>query len=105
MALDYYLKAQQSSPFHIQVLNDLGTCYDNLGRKQEAENAYRKALALNPRFTDAIFNLAAVQFNNNEFEEAYKTIQKIPAGHKSERKKYFLTVILSALADSSKGSH
>jgi len=99
-ALTYYQKAAEAAPYHIQVLNDLGTCYDKLRQTELAKIEYKKALQINPRFSDAIYNLAAVQFNEHHFNQSYSTIKMLPATDKSVKRKQFETTILKAMNDS-----
>jgi tetratricopeptide (TPR) repeat protein len=54
-----------------------GTLLDNLGNFEEAVISYSKAIELNPEFFDAVYNLAALYFNQGVkfLEEA----NKVPA--------------------------
>ena len=46
-------RALEQDPKHYRALEQLGQAYDALGKKPEALEAYRKALAINPFLSDA----------------------------------------------------
>ena len=52
----------------------VGTTYDGMGRIDEAEVAYKKAISLKPDYFDAVYNLGALYFNQGVkiFEAADK---------------------------------
>jgi tetratricopeptide (TPR) repeat protein len=54
----------------------LGVTYEKLGKVAEQEAAYLKALELNPKYFDALFNLGATYYNQGV--EKYKECDKIP---------------------------
>lgn len=66
----------------------VGTTYDQMGRINEAETAYLKAIELKPDMFDAIYNLGALYFNQGVkiFEEADKISDM--ALYAKEREKY-----------------
>jgi tetratricopeptide (TPR) repeat protein len=53
LALADLNRALNRDPKHYRALEDLGLVFDTLGRKAEALEAYRKALAINPFLKDA----------------------------------------------------
>src|SRR5512134_2785674 len=53
LALADLMRAVERDPKHYRALEDLGLVFDALGRKVEALETYRKALAVNPFLTDA----------------------------------------------------
>jgi len=59
-ALDDFKKAYQAHPYHIHVLNNLGTCYALSGDNEKAAEFYHKALAVSPQFKEAIVNLEKI---------------------------------------------
>lgn len=59
-ALDDFKKAYQVHPYHVHVLNNLGTCYALSGDNEKAAEFYRKTLAVSPQFEEAIVNLEKV---------------------------------------------
>lgn len=52
-----FLAALVSQPDNVLALNDLGIARDMLGRHEDAQTAYRQALALSPESTDVQTNL------------------------------------------------
>ena len=51
----------------------------NLGECQRAKDAYYKALGLNPKLSDAYFNLAYLHYNDNEPDKAVECYKKYSA--------------------------
>lgn len=99
-ALLYYEKAEQVSPYNVQVINDIGTCYDQSGNKSAAKEEYNRVLDINPYFPDALLNLTALEFNEGRILGSYKMLNTIPEDLKSMRRSQFEQVIFSKLADS-----
>ena len=96
-------EAEKVNPNHLRVLNDLGTAYNLSGDMSTAITYYKKALSIQPRFGDALVNLAVVYYNQDKLEEAYKTIIK----HKTKVEPQHLMVfktILTAKAISITGT-
>lgn len=54
----------------------LGVTYEKLGNVSEQEASYGKALEINPKYFDALFNLGATYYNQGV--EKYKECDKIP---------------------------
>ena len=54
----------------------LGVTYEKLGNVSEQEASYSKALEINPKYFDALFNLGATYYNQGV--EKYKECDKIP---------------------------
>lgn len=103
-AKKYYLKAYVEAPNHIQVITDVGTVYEQLGKKALAEEYFLKALKINPKFKDALLNLCAIKFNSGKVSESYQLLRNIPTPIDFRKQKTRLTdfkrIILSALIDS-----
>jgi O-antigen ligase len=96
-ALIDFENAYKANPYHIHVLNNLATATDHAGNKEKAITLYEKAIAINPNFNDAILNLTIVYLNQNNFEEADKTITKWH-GRKTENYYYIKKLIDEKLA-------
>ncbi len=75
-AVNDYEEAYRVNPYHIHVLNNLGTCYTKLDQTTKAIQYYKQALTIAPEFDDAILNLSALYYNNNNYTKAYKTLRK-----------------------------
>jgi len=59
-ALEDFKKAYRIHPYHIHVLNNLGTCHALSGDYETARKYYKKAIAISPGFREAADNLKAV---------------------------------------------
>ena len=90
----YFQKAFEVNPYHLHVLNNLGTCYELKGKSTLAETYYLKAHNVAPGFEDPIFNLCALYFNNKEYEKAFVTIGKIDVSTTNPKYDKFLNTIL-----------
>lgn len=96
-----YLEALTQAPYHIQLLTDVGVIFDQGNQKQLAEEYYQKALALNPKFKDVIYNYCALKFNTGRVSEAYDLISTLPSNLIDHHKTIdFKKIILVALRDS-----
>lgn len=60
----------------------LGTTYDNMGKKKEAEVAYKKALAIDEAYFDALYNLGAMHYNAGV--EVYNKVKDLPMSKEKE---------------------
>jgi Tfp pilus assembly protein PilF len=99
-AIKEFENAHRSAPYHVQVLNDLGTCYDKEGNTNTAINYYTQALAVNPRFPNCILNLTAVLYNTGNTTAAYNILRTYPARYSNAQSLNFKTVILGKMAGS-----
>ena len=73
-ALDDYRRALADHPYHVHVLNNLATCYQVTGNRDQAIHYYEKLLHIFPRFAEATCNLAAVYFNAGECQRAWDVL-------------------------------
>lgn len=71
-ALLYYKQCVDLSLFSDFAWFNLGTAYIRNKELKKGEDAYEYAIALNPKNSPAVFNLALMSFNSNKFEEAKK---------------------------------
>ncbi len=69
-----FLKAHADHPYHIHVLNNLGTCYAKLQDFDTAVDYYNQALFISPRFEQAILNLGAVYFQMAKYRLAREAL-------------------------------
>lgn len=60
----------------------LGATYDNMGKKVNAETAYKKAIALDKNYFDAYYNLGAMHYNAGV--EVYNKVKDLPMSKEKE---------------------
>jgi type IV pilus assembly protein PilF len=59
-----------------QVFENLGRCYLQTGYMEKAENAFTRAVNLNPRQPRALLELGVIQFDQQEFVSSRKYFQR-----------------------------
>lgn len=59
-ALDGFQRCLEKNKNHVQSYGNMGVCYAQLGRKQEALQALDKAIEIDPTYEPALFNRAAI---------------------------------------------
>ncbi len=59
-----------------EIYSDLGFVLDQLGRRGEAVECYKKALDLNPQCGPAHFNLAVALVGEGKLEEAVRELRE-----------------------------
>lgn len=89
-----FSKAHKMSPHNITILNDLGSSYTAIGQNKEGIQYYKKALDISEKHEDARINLAAVYFNEKEYENAFATIDSCSINSVNENYKAFLIPII-----------
>jgi tetratricopeptide (TPR) repeat protein len=67
---------QRSSSPSAAVWNKIGVAYHHLFALEEARRNYQRALKLDPRYPDALNNLAAVYHGERNYKKAEKTYKK-----------------------------
>jgi len=72
-----FQNAYKIHPYHIHVLNNLGTSYEILGNHQQAINYYTKAIKISPYFEGVLLNLSVVSYQQGNKDKAYEYIRKI----------------------------
>jgi O-antigen ligase len=86
--------AEKVSPYHIHVLNDLGTCFEKEGNHEMAIQYFTKAITLSVYFEDAFFNLSAVFYNERHYSEALSVFRSIDPETKDPRYKDFARALI-----------
>ncbi|WP_309640646.1 O-antigen ligase family protein [Flavobacterium sp.] len=93
-SMAYFESAYQKAPYQIQVINNLGVCYEYLGDKEKAKEYYLKALAISNTFEEARLNLAATYYNEKQYDLAFDVIDKIEITcHNPKYKKYLIPIL------------
>ena len=73
-SFDDFKIAHEYNPFHLHVLNNIGTLYELKGNSIKAKMYYERALDISPRFEEVSVNLSAILFNEGEIQEALDVI-------------------------------
>lgn len=94
-AKHFFTEAEKINPNHVQILNDLGTCFNLEGDVETAKSYYKKTLVLAPYHPDALVNLSIVYYNTNKLDSAFYTISHYNT-KPSQQYKNVLSVILQA---------
>ncbi|MEP7167809.1 MAG: O-antigen ligase family protein [Bacteroidota bacterium] len=69
-----FQKAEKVNPYHINVLNDLGTNYDLQGQSETAKLYYLKTINISPLYANALLNLSVIYYNTGNIDSAYMLI-------------------------------
>ena len=78
-ALSELSMAEQLDPKNPVIQNKLGIVYQLRGKPKEAERRFRKALALNPNYTDVRANLARLYLDQKQYSQALIEINYVEA--------------------------
>jgi len=76
-AVPYFRLATMADPNSAIAAGELGAALFAKGEIGEAEQQFKHALDLDPKYTDARYNLASVQANNEEWPSAAANFQQI----------------------------
>jgi tetratricopeptide (TPR) repeat protein len=71
-----FLRAYAHNPYHVHVLNNLGTCYALQNDFEKAVDYYQKALVISPGFKKAILNQNTVYFRMGMYGRAPQSINE-----------------------------
>lgn len=69
-------RALARKPNFADAHSNLGNVFREMGRVDEAEKSYRKALEVNPTFTMAHYNLGNILMNQKRFDEASQSFDR-----------------------------
>jgi len=73
-ALEKLLRAEALFPNDYNITHFLGKCYMRLNRFDEAEEAFKKTINLNPKFISAYIKLSALFFEQKDYSSAFRQI-------------------------------
>jgi TPR repeat protein len=80
-AVVWYRKAIQLDPKNVNASTDLGTCYFNLGRFDEALQQFRHSLTIDPGHQPTLYNLVVVNMEGKHdyraAELAWQTLHRL----------------------------
>jgi Tfp pilus assembly protein PilF len=71
------LQAEQYDPNNATILNNLGLAYFVRGRMKTAEEKFRKALKMAPKFSEAKNNLGRVLVDTDRTQEALRILHEV----------------------------
>ncbi|MCQ2914936.1 MAG: tetratricopeptide repeat protein [Alphaproteobacteria bacterium] len=75
-ALSYYTKSILANEFYPDAYNNRANIYVKLKEPYKAENDFKKAIKLDPKFVEPCNNLGALLYNQERFEEALEYYRK-----------------------------
>ncbi len=78
-AIPYLEKAARANPDSVLGPVELGVAYYTASKLPEAEQQFHRALAIDPKFTDARFNLASVEAENSELAASVGDFKQVLA--------------------------
>jgi tetratricopeptide (TPR) repeat protein len=76
-AIPHFQAACTANPMSVVAATELGVALFAASRLPEAEDQFRKALVLDPAYTDARFDLASVQAARSEWSSAVNEFQRV----------------------------
>ncbi len=76
-AAEHFGKASKADPRSVLAATEWGISLFSAGRLPEAEVQFRRALALEPSYTDARFDLASVEASSGEWEIAAADFRRV----------------------------
>jgi cytochrome c-type biogenesis protein CcmH/NrfG len=84
-AIVWYQKAVQLDPTNVNASTDLGTCYFNVGRTDDALRQFHQSLAIEPRHQPTLFNIIVVQMEGKHdyraAADAWETLHRVNAAY------------------------
>lgn len=95
-ALEKYNQALKHNPYHVHVINNIGSSHYALGEIEEAEKHFKKALSYNPKFVETLMNYSSLQFNRGNIDGALNNILSIPEASEPANYKLFILAITKA---------
>lgn len=95
-AIVQFQTAFVQNPYHIHVLNNLGSSYFKVGKADSAVLYYQRALEIAPNFEESRLNLSAVLYNKGENDRAYEVFSAIDSTSDDPRYGIFLKAILQS---------
>ena len=75
---DAYLEALKAHPTKINVMNNLGKVYYEIGNYKAAEQMFLKALEILPDYNESLINLSTTYYKTGKYWKTLKTLERIP---------------------------
>jgi cytochrome c-type biogenesis protein CcmH/NrfG len=84
-AIVWYQKALQFNPADVNASTDLGTCYFNVGRSDDALRQFQRSLAVEPRHQPTLYNIIVVEMEGKHdykaAADAWETLHRVNAAY------------------------
>ena len=88
-ALAHLLFLSKTFPEDSEIFYNLGIAYEKLKKKDDAKNAYLKAIEISPAEIDAIYNLGLVLTDLKEYDNAIECFNRVIETDKNDSNSYF----------------
>jgi Tfp pilus assembly protein PilF len=75
-------EAANADPSNKTLWFALGATYDNMGKRENAETSYKKALSIDSVYFDALYNIGAMHYNAGV--EVYNKVKDLPMSKEKE---------------------
>jgi O-antigen ligase len=98
-AFDDFGKAVKLHPNNVHALNNFATILEEFGHHDKAISQYQKAVAISPKFEEALLNLSAVFYNSGKYKLASETILQISGTYNTLKVQQFQKKINSKLKE------
>jgi Flp pilus assembly protein TadD len=99
-AIANFFIATQKAPNEPKVWNSLGIAYMEVYEYEKAESAFRRALEVDKKFTEARLNLGVMYFRKKDYENALREIRTVLADESFPHKHiafYYLARVYKAI--------
>lgn len=73
----YLKKAYLEFPYNLNVINNLGSSFAQIGNYEKAKELYNETLNISNEFDDARINLAILLYNEGRLEECFAELKKL----------------------------
>lgn len=83
-ARDAYLEAVKANPTRVNVLNNLGRTYFQLGDYESARKYFEMTLKILPDYFESLVNMASTLYQLKEYEKSLEYWEKIPENKRNE---------------------
>lgn len=103
----FFEEAIKVNPYHLQVINDLASCENELGDTASAMHLYNQALILSPYFSNAYLNKAVLVYNSGARDSAFRFLLRYPIHNEDYirlMRQMLAAQVASAFQDSNKTS-
>jgi O-antigen ligase len=92
-----FKKAYDQNPYHIHVLNNLGTSYEMMKDHKNAITSYKEAIRIWPEFDEALINLGATYYNCGRYKDAYQALRQCGPDRSNKKLMQYLAVVENKL--------